>query len=145
MRHLQSKETVLTFSQFVYLALILVYFGKNSWTNNINKFMLKSLKRTVDPGPFSRSLFKVSDQIKEYLIKQNGAVIFSHHQLKKVLELGIVFEQHIKMAKLHIMVVNSMLLPPQWRGLDSRNWQFLKFLNRANVAEFKGCLCSGRI
>ena len=75
--------------------------------------MLKSLKRTVDPGPFSRSLFKVSDQIKEYLIKQNGPVIFSHHQLKKVLKLGIVFEQHIKMAKLHIMVVNSMLLPPQ--------------------------------
>ena len=28
MRHLQSKETVITFSQFVYLALILVYFER---------------------------------------------------------------------------------------------------------------------
>ena len=45
--------------------------------------MLKSLKRAVVPGPFSRSRFKVSDQTKEYLIKRNKPVIFSHHELKK--------------------------------------------------------------
>ena len=88
--------------------------------------MLKILKRAVVPGPFSRSRFKVSDQTKEYLIKQSRPVIFSHHQLKKGsgirgLGLGIVLEQLIKMAKCHIMVVNSMLLAPQWYGLDSRN------------------------
>ena len=83
--------------------------------------MLKGLKRTVVPGPFSRSCFKVLDQTKEYLIKQNRTVIFSHHQLKRGLELGIVFEQLIKMVKLHIMVGNSMLLAPKWHGLDSRN------------------------
>ena len=45
--------------------------------------MLKSLKSAVFPGPFSRSRFRVSDQTKESLIKQNRTVIFSHHQLKK--------------------------------------------------------------
>ena len=45
--------------------------------------MLKSLKRTVVPGPFSRSRFKVSYQTKEYLIKRNRPVNFSHLQLKK--------------------------------------------------------------
>ena len=82
--------------------------------------MLKSLKRAVVPGLFSRSRFKVSDETKEYLIKRHRPVIFSHHQLKRGLELGIVFKQLIKMAKLHIMVVNSMLLEPQWHRLDSR-------------------------
>ena len=83
--------------------------------------MLKSLKRAVVPGPFSSSRFKVSDQTKEYPIKRNRPVIFSHHQLKRGLETGIVFEQLIKMEKLHIMVVTLMLLPLQWHGLDSRN------------------------
>ena len=45
--------------------------------------MLKSLERAVVPGPFSRSRFKVSDQTKEYLIKRNRSVIFSHHILKE--------------------------------------------------------------
>ena len=45
--------------------------------------MLKSLKRAVVPGPFSRSWFKVSDQTKEYLIKRNRPVIFFNHQLEK--------------------------------------------------------------
>ena len=45
--------------------------------------MLKNLKRAVVPGPFSESQFKVSDQTKEYLIKRNRTVIFSHHQLRK--------------------------------------------------------------
>ena len=45
--------------------------------------MLKSLERAVVPGPFSRSRFKVSDQTKEYLIKRNRPVVFSHHQLKR--------------------------------------------------------------
>ena len=66
--------------------------------------MLKSLKRAVIPGPFSRSRLRVSDQTKEYLIKRNRPVIFSHHQLKRGLELGMVFEQLIKMAKLYIML-----------------------------------------
>ena len=62
-------------------------------------------KRALVPGPFSRSLFKTSDQTKEYLIKQNNQW-FSQGGL----ELVIVFKQLIKMAKLHIMVVNSILL-----------------------------------
>ena len=99
--------------------------------------MLNSLKRAVVPSPFSISHFKVSDQTKEYLIKRNRPMIFSHDQLKRGLELGIVFEQLIKMTNLHIMVVNSMLLAPQWHWLDSRNWEFLKFLKRANVVEFQ--------
>ena len=45
--------------------------------------MLKRLKRAVVPGSFPRSCFKVSDQIKEYLIKRNRPVIFSHHKLKE--------------------------------------------------------------
>ena len=45
--------------------------------------MLKNLKRAVVPGPFFESQFKVSDQTKEYLIKRNRTVIFSHHQLRK--------------------------------------------------------------
>ena len=45
--------------------------------------MLKSIKRAVVPGPVSRSRFKVSDQTKEYLIKRNRPVSFSHHQLTK--------------------------------------------------------------
>ena len=45
--------------------------------------MLKSLKKAVVPGPFSRSRFKAPDQTKEYLIKRNRPVIFSHHYLKK--------------------------------------------------------------
>ena len=85
--------------------------------------MLKSLKRAVVPSLFSRSRFEVSDQTKEYLIKQNRPVIFSHHQLKNGPGLVIMFEQLIKMAKLHIMFVNSMLLAPQWHGLASDNWQ----------------------
>ena len=44
--------------------------------------MLTSLKKAVVPGPFSRSRFKAPDQTKEYLIKRNRPVIFSHHQLK---------------------------------------------------------------
>ena len=62
-------------------------------------------KRALVPGPFPRSLFKASDQTKEYLIKQNNQW-FSQGGL----ELVIVFEQLIKMAKLHIMFVNSILL-----------------------------------
>ena len=45
--------------------------------------MLKSIKRAVVPGPVSRPRFKVSDQTKEYLIKRNRPVSFSHHQLTK--------------------------------------------------------------
>ena len=45
--------------------------------------MLNSLKRVVNPGLFSRSRFKVSDQTKEYPIKRNRPVIFFHYQLKK--------------------------------------------------------------
>ena len=45
--------------------------------------MLNSLKRAVVPDPFPRSRSKVSDQTKEYLIKRNRPVIFSHNQLKK--------------------------------------------------------------
>ena len=45
--------------------------------------MLESLKRAAIPGPFSRSRFKVSYQTKEYLIKRNRPVTFSHHVLKK--------------------------------------------------------------
>ena len=37
----------------------------------------------VVPGPFSRSSFKLSDQTKEYLIKQDRPVIFVHRHLKK--------------------------------------------------------------
>ena len=125
--------TVLTLSHFVFLAFILVYFGKN---NSINKFMLKSLKRAVIPGPFSRSCFKVSDQTKN-LIKRNRPVIFSHQQLKNGFGIRDRVWTTYQMANLHIMVANSMLLAPQWYGFDSRNWQFLKFLKLANVAEFQ--------
>ena len=45
--------------------------------------MLESLKRAAIPGPFSRSRFKVSYQTKEYLIKRNRPVTFSHRVLKK--------------------------------------------------------------
>ena len=45
--------------------------------------MLKSLNRAVVPGPFSRSRFKILFQTKEYLIKWNRPVIFSHHKLKE--------------------------------------------------------------
>ena len=78
--------------------------------------MLNSLKRAVVPDPFSRSRFNVSDQAKEYLIKRKRPVISCHHQLKRGLELRIVFVQLIKMAKLHIMADNSMHLAPQWNG-----------------------------
>ena len=76
MRIYKVKKTVLTLSHFVSLAVILVYFGKNN-------SKLKSPKRAVVPGPFSRSCFKVSDQTKEYLINRNRPGIFSHHQLKE--------------------------------------------------------------
>ena len=45
--------------------------------------MLNSLIRGVVPVPISRFHFKVSDQTKEYLIKGNRSVIFSHHQVEK--------------------------------------------------------------
>ena len=45
--------------------------------------MSKNLKRAVVPGFFSTSHFEVSDQIKEYLIKRNRLVIFSHCQFKE--------------------------------------------------------------
>ena len=37
----------------------------------------------VVPGPLFKSRFKGSDQTKEYLIKRNRPVIFSHHHLNK--------------------------------------------------------------
>ena len=45
--------------------------------------MLNRLKRAVVPGPFSRSRFKVSGQIKEHLVIRNRPVVLSQHQLKK--------------------------------------------------------------
>ena len=93
-------------------------------------------------GGSSKPLFQ--DLVLKYQVKQKNILSNEIDQLfslitslKRGLELGIVFEQLIKMAKLHIMVVNSMLLAPQWHGLDFRNWQFLKFLKRPNVAEFQ--------
>ena len=79
--------------------------------------MLKSLKKAVVPGPFSRSRFKAPDQTKEYLIKRNRPVIFSHHYLKK----GSRIRRRVWTTYQNGVINLSMLLSPQWRGLDSRN------------------------
>ena len=65
--------------------------------------MLNSLKRVVVPGPFSRSLFKVPDQTKEYLIKRNRPVIFSHHLL------GLFHGQTLIIRNKKINIKNNLL------------------------------------
>ena len=91
--------------------------------------MLKRLKKGSSSRPFFQISFQSIRSNKRISYQMNWTSDFLSSPVKKgVWKLGIVFEQLIKMAKLHIMVVNSMLLTPQWHGLNSRNWQFLKFL-----------------
>ena len=86
--------------------------------------MLKSLKMVVVPGPFSRSCFKVSDQTKEYLIKRNRPVIFSHHQLKKRSEIKDRVWITYQNGKVAYYRQCSMLLEPQCQGLTDNFWNF---------------------
>ena len=92
MQYLQTKEncfypvfTVLLLLPFCFSGFYISLFWKEKlylWANNINNFMLKSLKRAVVLGLFFRSHFKLLDQIKEYLIKRNRPVMFSYYQFK---------------------------------------------------------------